>query len=524
MKPPRGSSASPPCIPAPDRRAYLVSRLGLMVALGLVLQILEGTLPPLFPLPGAKLGLANLATVITLVVMGPWEALAVNLLRCLLGGLLRGSIVGLTISLAAGTASTLVMMALYRLRPPALTLTGVSVAGAVTHNAAQLGVAMWLVGFPGLRYYLPYLLLLALPTGFLIGRVARKLIVALEGVPAYLGTAGGTVPSPSTGGEGHRPRVGKGTGWRPRAASSADDAPPRIEAGATAHRTAFPAGEEAAAAPPPLLLRGVSFTYPGRVQPALRGVDLEVGEGELVAVTGLNASGKSTLCRLANALLLPREGEVLVCGLDTSHPRNLREIRRSVSLIMQNPDHQIVASTVEDDIAFGLENLGLPREEIASRVEEIMVRLDLVHLRRRQPHLLSLGEKKRVALAGALAVHPRILVSDESTTMLDMAARREVFSWFLALREEMGLTVLHVTHHPEEIMAADRLVVLRDGKVAFDGAPTDLFLDEEAVCGLQIQPPPLLSLATELRARGLEKVPPRPLAAAELVEGIWASL
>lgn len=166
--------------PPTDRRARLVSKLGMLVALGLVLQIVEGTIPPILPLPGAKLGLANLATVIALVAMGPWEALAVNVLRCLLGGLLRGSFVGLTISLAAGTAATLVMAVLYAAALPSLSITGVSVAGAVTHNAAQLGVAMWLVGFPGLRYYLPYLLLIALPTGVFIGVAARRLALALE--------------------------------------------------------------------------------------------------------------------------------------------------------------------------------------------------------------------------------------------------------------------------------------------------------------------------------------------------------
>lgn len=170
--------------PAADRRAYVVSRIGLLVALGLVLQIIEGTIPPILPLPGARLGLANLATVIALVTLGPWEALVVNVLRCLLGGLLRGSFIGLTLSLTAGTAATLVMAALYGLPPRALSLTGVSIAGAVTHNAVQLAVAMWLVGFPGMKYYLPYLLLIALPTGFFIGISARRLILSLgRGTP-----------------------------------------------------------------------------------------------------------------------------------------------------------------------------------------------------------------------------------------------------------------------------------------------------------------------------------------------------
>ncbi|NPV58190.1 MAG: Gx transporter family protein [Actinobacteria bacterium] len=173
------STANRPARPPADRRSYLVGQLGMLVALGLVLQIIEGAIPPILPLPGAKLGLANLATVAALVFLGPVEALAVNLLRCLLGGLLRGSFVGLAISTAAGTAATLVMAALYRLPSRLVSLTGISIAGAVTHNAAQLGVAILLVGFPGLRYYLPYLLLIALPTGFFIGVTARRLSMAL---------------------------------------------------------------------------------------------------------------------------------------------------------------------------------------------------------------------------------------------------------------------------------------------------------------------------------------------------------
>jgi heptaprenyl diphosphate synthase len=157
-----------------------VSQLGLLVALGLILQIIEGMIPPILPLPGAKLGLANLATVVALILLGPWEAITVNVLRCLLGGLLRGSFVGLTISLSAGTAATLVMAALYVLQFPPLSITGISIAGAVTHNAVQLGVAIWLVGFPGLRHLLPYLLLIAIPTGFFIGIISQRLALALS--------------------------------------------------------------------------------------------------------------------------------------------------------------------------------------------------------------------------------------------------------------------------------------------------------------------------------------------------------
>ncbi len=497
-------------LPTSDRRTYLVSRLGLLVSLGLVLQILEGMLPPVLPLPGAKLGLANLATVIALTVLGPWEALAVNVLRCLLGGLLRGSFIGLTISLAAGTAATLVMVSLHLLRPPGLTLTGTSIAGAVSHNAAQLGVAMWLVAFPGLKYYLPYLWLLAVPTGFLIGLLARRLIIALQA--------------------SQREREG---GVR---VASRNDIPCDTRGPAPAHPSPAQHGRVTAAshvapappcAPPEriaLLYEGVSLVYPGREgRPALQGIDLAVREGEFVAVAGLNGCGKSTLCRLANGLLLPTEGRVLVHGLDTSVPSHLPRIRASVGLIMQDPEHQIVSSTVEDDVAFGPENLGLSREEIEERVEEALRLTDLSALRRRQPHLLSLGEKKRLALAGALAMRPRILVCDEGTSMLDAVAREEMLSLLARLREERGLTLLHVTHRPEEMLLAERLLLLEGGRITYDGTPWRFFQERELLERSHLRCPELLLLARELSRRGLLAREPRATTSA-LLEEICALL
>ncbi len=504
---------APAPIPPSDRHAYLVSRLGLLVTLGLVLQILEGMLPPVLPLPGAKLGLANLATIVALVSLGPWEALAVNILRCLLGGLLRGSFVGLTISLAAGTAATLVMIALYLARPPALSLTGVSIAGAVSHNAAQLGVAMWLVGFPGLYRYLPYLLLLAVPTGFFIGVIARRLLLALRAGPP----GGKEYPPPIIWKD--TPEGAQPAGERAHAAAGKEGA---------RHSEGGRAGQEAGELPlrhrgEALLLDEVSLLYPGREHsPALQGISLAVREGEFVALAGLNGSGKSTLCRLINGLLLPTEGRVFVHGLDTSAPGELARIRAWVGLIMQDPDHQIVASTVEDDVAFGPENLGLPREEIAARVEEALLLAGLTGLRRRQAHLLSLGEKKRLALAGALAMRPRILVSDECTAMLDEAGREELLVSLLRLREERGLTLLHVTHRPEEMLLADRLLLLEGGRIVYDGAPHAFFQEKEMLERSRLRPPQLLVLAWELQERGLA-APAYPRKVHELVEELCAS-
>lgn len=267
----------------------------------------------------------------------------------------------------------------------------------------------------------------------------------------------------------------------------------------------------------------VTFYYPGRgTIPALDGLRLEVREGEFVAVAGLNGSGKSTLCRLINGLILPLRGKVLTGGLDTADPENLPEIRRQVGLIMQNPDNQIVGPTVEDDVAFGLENLALPRPEMEARVDEVLQVMELSGLRRREPHLLSSGEKKRLAVAGALATRPRILVSDESTSMLDPPTRMEIMELYSRLRKERGLTIVHATHRPEEIMAADRVVLLGSGRILFDGSPEKLFRDGEFSADHGLTSPALFRLARELEARGFT-MPRKPLDTKEVVECLWAS-
>jgi energy-coupling factor transporter ATPase len=274
---------------------------------------------------------------------------------------------------------------------------------------------------------------------------------------------------------------------------------------------------------PAVVFDDVTFHYPGGPDaPALEGVSITVGEGELLAVAGLNGSGKSTFCRLVDGLILPARGRVTVAGLDTSSPQDLKEVRRRVGLILQNPDSQIVGPTVEDDVAFGLENLAFPRPEMQSRVEEMLELMGLGDLRRREPHLLSVGEKKRLAVAGALAAEPSILVSDESTSMLDPRTRAEVMQLFFHLRRERGITVIHATHQPEEILAADRVALLAGGRLVFAGRPVDLFQRADFAEEHGITAPDLFLLARELEARGFA-MPAGPLLAADIVEGLWAS-
>jgi energy-coupling factor transport system ATP-binding protein len=272
-----------------------------------------------------------------------------------------------------------------------------------------------------------------------------------------------------------------------------------------------------------VVFENVAFDYPGANGiPALDNITLRIDEGEFIAVAGLNGSGKSTLCRLINALFLPTRGKVLCCGLDTSLPENLADIRTRVGLVMQNPDNQIVGPTVEDDVAFGPENLGFSREEIGRRVEEALQALELADMRGREPHLLSFGERKRLALAGVMALGPRIIVSDESTSMLDPPTRAETIELFRRLQKEAGITVVHATHRPEEILEADRVALLESGHLLFTGKPEELFEDENLAAKHGLRPPSLYVLVRELGRRGY-RVPGVALEAEEVAERLWAS-
>ncbi|MDQ7800184.1 MAG: energy-coupling factor transporter ATPase [Armatimonadota bacterium] len=236
---------------------------------------------------------------------------------------------------------------------------------------------------------------------------------------------------------------------------------------------------------------------------AVHDVSLTVYRGEFLALVGGNGSGKSTLAKHLNALLLPTEGRVVVDGLDTRDPHALWEIRRKVGMVFQNPDNQIVATVVEEDVAFGPENLGLPPEEIAQRVEEALRTVGMLEHRRREPHLLSGGQKQRVAIAGVLAMRPQCIVLDEATTMLDPEGRREVLRTAHRLREQEGIAVVHITHNMEEAAQADRVVVLHEGRVALEGIPREVFRDVQRLRGLRLDLPEVAELSGCLRRRGI---------------------
>ncbi|MDR1514624.1 MAG: ATP-binding cassette domain-containing protein [Synergistaceae bacterium] len=247
-------------------------------------------------------------------------------------------------------------------------------------------------------------------------------------------------------------------------------------------------------------LRGVEYTYPGASSPALRGLDLEISEGEWVALVGANGSGKSTMAKICNALLIPTQGHCFVMGCDTRDEALVPAIRRSVALVFQNPDDQIVASIVEEDVAFGPENLGLPSPEIRRRVDRSLELAGLTALRRSGSFSLSGGQKQRLALAGALALEPAALLLDESASMLDPEGRLSFLSCLGSLKRS-GMTIVQITHRMEEAIQSDRVVVIDSGRAVWDGSPGDFFDGEYEKWSFE--EPPGIALYRELLARGL---------------------
>lgn len=263
--------------------------------------------------------------------------------------------------------------------------------------------------------------------------------------------------------------------------------------------------------------RGVTFGYEGIPEPALRGVSLAIKAGEWVAVLGQNGSGKSTLARLMNALLMPSSGSVRVDDLDTRRPESLWAIRRTVSMVFQNPDNQIVATTAEEDVAFGPENLGLPTAEIARRVGEALQLVGLSELRHRPPHQLSGGQKQRLAIAGALAMRPKCLVLDEPTSMLDPAGREQVMDLLDRLHRQEGLAVVLITHEMAEAVRADRIIVLNQGSVCMEGTPSEIFQRGDELQRVGLDLPDVVVLAERLRRAGVP-VPRSVLTLEHMVE------
>ena len=258
---------------------------------------------------------------------------------------------------------------------------------------------------------------------------------------------------------------------------------------------------------PIIQTRDLRFSYTtaeGVAPVVLDGVTLSIQEGSFVAVLGHNGSGKSTLAKHMNAILLPSGGAVYVDGMDTADEELLLDIRRTVGMVFQNPDNQIVANVVEEDVAFAPENLGVPSPEIRRRVDDALKAVGMYEFREHAPHLLSGGQKQRVAIAGVIAMQPRCIVLDEPTAMLDPIGRRDVLRTIKELNRQRGVTVVLITHHMEEAPQADRLVVMARGKVVADGTPKSVFSQVEHLQQVGLTVPQTTQLLWELRREGLD--------------------
>lgn len=237
---------------------------------------------------------------------------------------------------------------------------------------------------------------------------------------------------------------------------------------------------------------------------ALNGVSLDIYKGEFLAVIGANGSGKSTLARHLNALLLPTEGKCVVAGMDTADDKNLWNIRQHVGMVFQNPDNQIVAAIVEEDVAFGPENIGVPSAEIRTRVDNALAAVGMTEYAKHAPHLLSGGQKQRVAIAGVLALEPDCIVLDEPTAMLDPRGRIEIVNTVKKLNREKNITVVYITHYMEEAMQADRIIAMEHGVIKMQGKPEEIFTKVKELHALGLETPLAAQAAFDLRQEGIK--------------------
>lgn len=270
----------------------------------------------------------------------------------------------------------------------------------------------------------------------------------------------------------------------------------------------------------------LAFAYPereGEGRLVLKNIDLTIESGSIVAILGHNGSGKSTLAKQFNAVLLPSGGKVWVNGFDTADESVLLEVRRRVGMVFQNPDNQIVANVVEEDVAFAPENLGVPTEEIRTRVDDALAAVGMAEFTRHAPHLLSGGQKQRIAIAGVIAMQPECIVLDEATAMLDPQGRRDVLDTVHRLNRERGVTIVMITHHMDEAEHADRLIVMNKGEIYLDGTPREIFQKVDELRAIGLTAPETVKLLDSLRREGLD-VPLSAISVEECADAICAAL
>lgn len=236
---------------------------------------------------------------------------------------------------------------------------------------------------------------------------------------------------------------------------------------------------------------------------AVKNVNLKIEKGEFLAILGRNGSGKSTIAKNFNGLFIPTEGTILVDNIDTRNEEKIWDIRQSVGMVFQNPDNQIVATVVEEDVAFGPENLGIPSKEIRDRVDSALDKVKMLKFKRNAPHLLSGGQKQRVAIAGILAMKPKCIIFDEATSMLDPSGRKEIMGIMKKLNRDLGITIITITHYMNEAAEADRIIVMDKGKIRLQGTPREIFQNVEEIKKMGLDVPQMTELAFELRKEGI---------------------
>ncbi|HHY04446.1 MAG TPA: energy-coupling factor transporter ATPase [Thermoanaerobacterales bacterium] len=268
-----------------------------------------------------------------------------------------------------------------------------------------------------------------------------------------------------------------------------------------------------------IIAQGVSYSYAEEKDLALKDISLKINNGEFVAIIGPNGSGKSTLAKLFNGLYIPTQGEILMDGLNTKKQDDIWKIRQKAGMVFQNPDNQIVATIVEEDVAFGPENLGIPPEEIRRRVAEALAIVELSEFADRAPHLLSGGQKQRVAIAGIIAMRPECIILDEPTAMLDPVGRREVIDTVKKLNKKEGKTVVLITHFMDEAVQADRIVVMEKGRIIMQGCPREIFKKAEELKRVGLDVPQVTELAQDLMAEGID-IRPDVLTVEEMVDNL----
>ena len=268
-------------------------------------------------------------------------------------------------------------------------------------------------------------------------------------------------------------------------------------------------------------LKGVSFQYEGQERYALNNVTFDIYEGEWLAIVGHNGSGKSTMAKLLIGLQFPQKGDITVCGIGLNE-ETIWDVRKKLGMVFQNPDNQFVGTTVQDDVAFGLENHGIPRDEMVQRVEDSLKKVKMDKFLYQEPHHLSGGQKQRVAIAGILALRPSIIILDEATSMLDPRGREEVLETVRVLKEEKSLTVISITHDLEEAAKADRIIVMNKGEVFREGVPEEIFSMDEQLIQLGLDIPFSVKMSKAFRQKGID-LSKHYLSEEELVTELWTS-